>query len=385
VEVDLAAVLHNVRAVLHLVAPAGLLAVVKANAYGHGAAAVAQAAQEAGADGLAVACLREGEQLRQAGLTGPILLLSAGSVEEARAVVAHDLTQTVCRREVAEALSAAAQEAGRTAQVHLKLDTGMGRLGAPAEAVLELAQAVYALPGVEVTGVFSHLATAEDPDPTYARAQFACYQEALRVLGAHGFASGRRHLANSAAALRFPEMRLEAVRTGLLIYGLDPVPGQEVVPLRPALSWKTRVAFARVCAAGCSVSYARTYVTTRECLVGVLPLGYADGFPRAASNRAQVLVRGQLCPVIGTVCMDHVMVDLSPAGEVAVGEEVVLIGEQRGRRITANQLAEWAGTVVHEIPTRIGARVGRCYEGKIGPIRETTATVGGPMTRGEKE
>jgi len=357
VEVDLAAVRHNVAALRTLIAPAQVIAVVKADAYGHGAVPVARAAQQAGAAALAVASLQEGLELRQAGLTGPLLLLHAGRPEEAGEAVAHHLTQTLCRLEVAGALSAAAAP-DRPARVHLKLDTGMGRLGLRPEEVADFARAAFSLPGLELTGVFSHLATAEEPDTTYARLQFARYQQGLAELD---LSPGVRHLANSAGALAFPEMRFDAVRTGLIVYGLDPIAGQEILPLRPALAWKTRVAFLRTLPAGCCISYGRTYTTPGERLVGVLPLGYADGFPRHISNRASVLVRGVRCPTLGTVCMDHVVVDLTPAGDVRVGEEVVLIGPQGADRITANEVAEWAGTVVHEIPTRLGPRVRRCH------------------------
>jgi len=362
VEVDLAAVRHNVRRVRRLLGRPSLLAVVKANAYGHGASPVARAALSAGAAGLAVASLAEGAALREAGIEAPILLLNAGDRRDAPEVVALGLTQSVCAAELARALSRAATRLGTPAQVHLKLDTGMGRLGVQPDRAVEFGQLVEGLPGVRIDGVFSHLATAEAEDTTYAHLQYERYRGALCALAQVGIRPVLRHLANSAATLRFPEMRFDAVRTGLLVYGLSPeAPGLEAVELRPALRWKTRVAFVQVLPAGRPVSYSGTYVTKGNCRAGVLPIGYADGFPRQAGNRAQVLVRGTRCAVIGTVCMDHVMVDLTPAGGVEAGEEVVIIGTQGKARITANQVANWAGTVVHETPTVIGGRVARCY------------------------
>jgi alanine racemase len=379
VEVDLSAVRHNVAAVRRFLGGSGLIAVVKANAYGHGAVEVARAAQQGGATGLAVACTAEGEQLRRAGLEGPILVLAAGDPAAAADLVALGLSHTVCTEEMAAALARAAERQGKQARVHLKIDTGMGRLGRWCQEADTFGAMVQRLPGVVVEGAFTHFATAEEADTSYLQLQFSRFEEALRALAAAGVRPPVRHAANSAAALRFPEMKLDAVRTGLLVYGLRPdAPGLPDIELRPALAWKTRVAFARRLPEGCPVSYGRTYITPGERLVGVLPIGYADGYPRHASNRAQVLVRGTLCPVVGTVCMDHVMVDLTPAGEVAIGEEVVLVGAQQGRRITANQVAEWAGTVVHQVPTVIGNRVARYYtEGSKSRGVEEPGTAGG--------
>jgi alanine racemase len=362
-EIDLGAVRHNTQALKELLGPTcSILAVVKADAYGHGALPVSRAALQAGASGLAVASLAEGVRLRRAGVKGPILLLGAGDTRSARRIPRLHLSQTLCSTEMAQALSRAAQQIGSPARVHVKIDTGMGRLGVRPGNGVEFTRFAASQPGLQLDGVFSHLACAEEPDEGYTRLQFGHFQHVLRGLAAAGISPGLRHLANSAAALRYPEMRLDGVRTGLLIYGLRPdAPDVAELDLRPALTWKTRVAFRQRLPAGSRVSYGGTYVTAKEQQIGVLPLGYADGYPRHASNRAHVLVRGKPCPVIGVVCMDHVMVDLGPAGEVQVGEEVVLIGTQGTGRVTANQLAQWAGTVVHAVPTVIGHRVARVY------------------------
>ncbi len=369
-EVDLAAVRHNVRTLKHFLgSPRHLWAVVKAGAYGHGAVPVAKAALEAGADGLAVSCLIEAAELRRAGISAPILLLTASEPRAAAWTVRLDLMQTACAEDTMHALSSAAQRLGRLARVHLKIDTGMGRLGVPPEKAAPFAALIQSLPGLSLEGVFSHLATAESEHTAYAQTQFERFQQAVRHIAAAGIDPGRRHLANSAATLRFPEMRLDGVRTGLLIHGLYPdAPGLEPLDLRPALTWKTSLSFLQRLPAGSPISYGSTYVTPRASLVGVLPLGYADGYPRHASNRAHVLIRGRLCPVIGVVCMDHTIIDLTSVPDAQVGDEVVLIGRQGNSRLTANHLAQWADTVVHEIPTAIGKRVRRVYVDREQPI-----------------
>ncbi len=362
-EVNTAAVRHNTRLLKHLLGPeCRFWAVVKANAYGHGAVPVSKAALAAGADGLAVSCLIEAAELRRAGIPAPILLLTASEPRAAPWTIRLDLVQTACDEDTVRALSRAAQRLGRPAEVHLKVDTGMGRLGVHPEHAASFAQLIHSLPGLSLQGVFSHLATAESEDTAYARAQFHRFQQAIRHIAAASIDPGMRHLANSAAALRFPDMRLDAVRAGLLLHGILPdAPGLPSIDLRPSLTWKTALSFRHRLPAGSPVSYGCTYVTPRDTLVGVLPLGYADGYPRQASNRAHVLLRGRPCPIIGVVCMDHTIVDLTASPDAQVGDEVVLIGPQGDSRITANQLAQWAGTVVHEVPTAIGKRVRRVY------------------------
>jgi alanine racemase len=363
VEVDLAAVRHNVRVLKELLGSDRFLwTVLKAQAYGHGAVPVARAVGQAGADGIAVSCLAEAAELRRAGITTPLLVLGPGEPRSAGRAVRLDIIQTACTEEMMRALSRAAQREGRAARVHLKVDTGMGRLGVRPHEAAGFARCIESLPGVQLEGTFSHLATAESEDPEFALEQFKRFQEAMGGIRAAGMSPGLRHLANSAATLRFPEMRLDGVRAGLLIYGIMPeAPDLEHLDLRPALTWKTRLSFMHELPPGSPVSYGATYVTSRKSVVGVLPLGYADGYPRRGSNRARVLVRGRPCPVIGVVCMDHVMVDVTPAGDAQRGEEVVLLGRQGNGLITANQLAQWADTVVHEITTVIGRRVRRIY------------------------
>jgi alanine racemase len=381
VEVDLEAIRHNVRTIKRFIGPSRWLwAVVKANAYGHGAETVGNAALEAGADGLAVSCLNEAAELRMdARIRAPLLVLAPGDTRAAAWMVRLDIIQTACSRAMVEALSRAAQRLDKPARVHLKIDTGMGRIGVPHQQAVEFAAFLTGLPGITLEGVFSHLATAESPDESYAQLQFQRFREALDRMAAAGIPLGMRHLANSAATLRFPEMLFDGVRAGLLIYGIAPdAPGLAPIDLRPALSWKTQLSFLHRVPAGGSVSYGCTYFAPTDCTVGVLPLGYADGYPRQASNRSRVLVRGRECPVIGVVCMDHMMIDASGVEDAQVGDEVILVGRQENAAITTNQLAAWAGTVVHEVPTVIGQRVTRVYLDRESPPQAASIPEGEP-------
>ena len=364
VEIDLAAIRHNVTAIKRFIGPSRWLwAVVKADAYGHGAEIAANVALEAGADGVAVSCLSEAAELRMdARIRAPLLVLAPGDTRAAAWMVRLDIIQTACSPPMVEALSRAAGRLEKPARVHLKIDTGMGRIGVRPEQAVEFATFLTGLPGVKLEGVFSHLGTAESPDPAYAHHQFALFQQTLAHLHDAGIPLGMRHIANSAATLRFPDMLLDGVRAGLVIYGIMPdAPELAQINLRPALSWKTQLSFLHRVPPGSAISYGRTYVADRDCTIGVLPLGYADGYPRQASNRSRVLLRGRECPVVGVVCMDHSMVDVSAVPEARIGDEVVLIGKQGNAAITANQLAAWAGTTVHEVPTVIGHRVKRVY------------------------
>jgi alanine racemase len=262
--------------------------------------------------------------------------------------------------EMAQALSTAAVSMGKQARVHVKVDTGLGRLGVEPEEAVEFASSIAGLSGIKVEGVFSHLSAA-DADPVFSSHQFSVFQRVCSELEAAGRKGLTRHIANSAATLRHPEMHLDLVRPGLLVYGLSSV-AQPPIPLRPALTWKARIYFVKRLAAGRRVSYAGTYVTRRATNVAVVLAGYADGYARALSNRASALVRGKRRPVAGRICMDQFLLD---AGDdpVGVGEEVVLIGRQGTEEITANQVAAWRGTSVYEVVTCVNKRVPRVYLG----------------------
>ncbi len=357
-EIDLGAVRDNVRAIsTTLRKPAGLMAVVKADAYGHGAAMVARAAVEAGASGLGVATLDEGVQLRRAGIGAAILVLGHAIAEEAECAVAHDLAVAVFRMEVARALSQAAARVGRRARVHLKIDTGMGRLGiAPGEA-LSLARALTALDGILLEGCFTHFATADERDLAFARAQLEQFRAVLRQLEEAGVSAGVRHAANSAAAMALPESHLDLVRTGVALYGILPAPhlgGR--VPLRRVMRLRALITQVKQVPPGATIGYGRAYRAERATTIATLPVGYADGYPRLLSARGEVSLRGQRVPVAGRISMDQCTID---AGNLAVrvGDEVELWGED----VPVEEVADRAQTIAYEILTGVSPRVPRVF------------------------
>jgi alanine racemase len=348
----------NVNALVAKVAPAKLYAIVKANAYGHGAVAVGCAAIDAGAAGLGVVCVDEGEELRLAGITAPVLVVGYTPPEEAERVVELGLTPVIDSMQVALALSRFAAARGVTQRVHIELESGLNRHGLPLEELVPFGESVRALPSIEIEGLFTHFAAAEEGDDTFTRAQF----EALMAASDRLAWIPVRHCAASASVLNAPNMRLEMVRVGLAIYGYEPAAGiAGDVPLREALSLKSRIARLIDVQSGGTVGYGRTWVAERPSKIALVMCGYADGYRRALSNKASVLVRGQRAPLAGRVAMDMCMVDVTDVAGVAVDDEVVLIGEQGGERIDADDLAALADTISWEILAGISARVPRLY------------------------
>ena len=357
-EVDLDALALNIRSLKGRANGAALMAVVKANAYGHGAVAVARAVLSAGADRLGVICVDEGEQLRRGGIGAPILVMGHTPATDAVRLADLGLTATVASREMAEALAAAAAQRGVRLPVHLKVDTGLNRYGlTPAEA-LTLAGWLRDSPSLEVEGLFSHFASADEPDKGYTLDQYARFRQVSEALAWIPI----RHVSNTATLLDMPDLSLEMVRPGLGIYGL--FPSGEVrrdVGLMPVLSLKSRIVRLTPVGAGDSVSYGRTWRAARRSLIGLVMCGYADGLPRSLSNRASVLVHGRRVPIVGRICMDMCMVDVTDVAEVARGDEVVIIGGQGEENITADEVAGLAGTISYEILCAISARVPRLY------------------------
>ncbi len=358
VEVDLGAIRHNVGVLTPQTAE--LMAVVKADAYGHGAVAVARAALDAGATWCGVALVEEGLELRAAGVEAPILVLSEFPPDAEAVALAHRLTPSLYSREGLARLAAAARG---PVDVHVKVDTGMHRVGVwPPEDLVAYLRAVSE-DGLRVDGIWTHLAKSED-DADTTRAQLARYDEALRASAAAGFEPTLRHAANSGGVLRHPEAAYDLVRPGVALFGIAPGPDVRA-DLRPALTWRSAVSFARRLPAGERLSYGHRYELTRDAMVATVPVGYADGYPRALSSKADVLIRGARCRVAGNVTMDQVLVDCGDL-EVHAGDEVVLLGAQGGEEVTAWELAAHADTIAYEIVTRIGQRVPRVYPGEGG-------------------
>jgi alanine racemase len=358
-EISLEAVKHNISRIRKLLAPAvKFMAVVKANAYGHGAVAVSRAAIEAGADSLAVANLKEALELREAGIVSPILILTESPTSVMDEIIQYDLSQTLYSYSEAQALSDEAQKRKRSARVHVKVDTGMGRVGVPPSEAVAFVAKVSSLPAIELEGIFTHFAKAEDPHDNFTQDQFKKFQQVTAKLKSIPI----KHAANSAAVLFHPETHLDMVRVGLMMYGLYPQGSSRgMIDLKPALAFKSRVTYLKSIPAGTPVSYGCTYVTPTETTIATIPVGYADGYSRRLSNRGQVVIRGKRFPVVGRVTMDLIMVNVGQA-KVEVGDEVVLIGEQNGQAISVDEVAGLEETISYEVICGIGKRVPRIYK-----------------------
>lgn len=361
VEVDLKVIESNVRSFTALT-QAQVMAVVKANGYGHGALPVAQAALRGGARWCAVARLSEALELRAGGLECPILLLGLTTPPEMAHAVRSRISMTVWREEQILQAADAARRAGAPARLHLKVDTGMSRLGVQPEAALELAKSLSARDGVRFEGLFTHFARADERDPATTDRQVERFRAVLHAFREAGLEPALVHAANSAATLKRPDQHYDLVRVGIALYGLHPSPETRLPDqIRPALAWKTQLSHVKLLPTGRGVSYGHVYNTTKEERIGTLPVGYADGFRRVPGN--EVLVRGRRVPVVGRVCMDQCLVQLDQVPEASVGDEVVLIGFQGDERISAEEVAARWGTINYEVVCGIGARVPRISAG----------------------
>lgn len=357
-EIDLSAIAANLAAVKERLAPATkIMAIVKANAYGHGLIPIARKAREAGADRLGVALVEEALELREAGLDIPIHLLSEPPVDAAEEIAAHHLIPAVYSIELAEALSHQAQTAKAPITVHLKVDTGMHRAGAPLDQSLELYRAIRRLPGLEVEGIFTHFACADSPDNPFTTKQLESFLQLKKALPEVSL----WHAANSAAAIFMRETQLDMVRIGIAMYGLQPSARPSPIPLKPALSLKTKISLVRELQAGEGVSYGLTYIAERKTTVATLPIGYGDGYSRLLSNKGQVLIGGKRVNIIGNVCMDQLLVEVDRV-KAAAGDEVVLIGNQGRETISAEEMASWLGTINYEVVCLLNKRVARVYQ-----------------------
>jgi alanine racemase len=361
VEVALGAARHNLAQVRQLTA-AKVMPVVKANAYGHGILEMSRFYEAEGVDALAVGFLEEGILLRTNGIELPILVLGGMLSDQAGEFIQYNLIPTVSSMTKAEQMAAAARAQGVLTGVHLKIDTGMERIGVHRENALPFVEQAMELTGIRVDGIYSHFATADLPDDTFAPEQLQAFLDLLDEIEKSGIKIPLRHLANSAGLIRFPEAHLDMVRPGLMLYGCYPAAWlAEQVDLQPVLSLKSQVAYFKVVAAERGISYGHRHVTGFQTRVVTVPVGYGDGYDRGLSNRGEVLIGGKKLPVTGTICMDQFMVDIGPAGSAWNGDEVVLIGNQGEECITVEEIAHTLGTVPWEVLTRLNTRIPRVY------------------------
>ncbi len=338
-----------------------ILAVVKANAYGHGAATVARYVEKKYADYFGVAIVEEGIALREAGVSKPVIVFTPPQPRQLESYFAYDLEPTVSSFQDAEMLDSMGRKLRKTVDVHLKLDTGMNRIGVKQKDLESLAGSVGGMRRVQLKGAFTHFATADDRDKSFTLQQFELFQNMLSLLRRNGIDPELVHCANSAAILEFPQTYCSMVRPGISMYGHYPSRTMpKSVPLKPAMSFVTTVAFVKSIDAGESVSYGRRFVASKRTRVATLPVGYADGYSRLLTGKASVLIGGRKFPVVGTICMDMMMVDVGDT-DVAVGDEAVLVGRQNGQEIACWDLAERIGTIPYEILCGISARVPRLY------------------------
>jgi alanine racemase len=362
-QIDLAALRWNFEQVRSIVGPGiKIFSVVKADAYGHGAREVAAALAAAGSDGFGVATLEEGIELREAGIRSPILVLTAVYAEQLEEFFRRDLTPAVSDVATIRELDEMTRRHGRMLKFHLKVDTGMGRLGLLHSEIEAWLPDIVKLEALHLEGIFSQLAHAEDAAGGYTKGQVKNFNYVVERLRGAGFKPSLIHLANSAGVIGVSDSHGTLVRPGLMLYGVYPAPEMaRRVELRPALSWRTRILQLKELPAGSSIGYGRTFTTRRESSIAALPVGYADGYHRLLSNRGAALVRGQRAPIVGRISMDLTLIDVTDIRGVSQGDEVVLLGRQGDETISAGEMAVWAETISYEILTSISARVPRVY------------------------
>lgn len=368
IEIDHGRLADNVRQLKRAAAEAELWAVVKADGYGHGAVETARIALAHGVKGLAVAAVEEGVALREAGIRAPILVLGALPAWQAREYIEYDLIATVADLPGAQALQRAAAAAGRRARAHMKIDTGMGRFGVLPGEALAFASALRSMPSIILEGMYTHFATADEPDSAFAKLQLARFVEVRRELANNGLEPRFVHAAGSAALFALPQARFSMVRVGLALYGLYPSPWirdlatEKGIRLQPALSLRCQVIAVRRMAAGTPLGYGASFVTPAETTIVTLPIGYSNGVPRQLSNQGYVLIHGRRHPIVGRVCMNHCFADVGDE-DVAVGDTATLLGTCGEEEITADEWARRLGTVAYEIVCNVGNNASRRYRG----------------------
>jgi alanine racemase len=363
-EIDLGALAYNYRQIRRVTPKeTKILGVVKADAYGHGALPVSQKLEELGVEYLGVAMSDEGVQLRKGGIKTPVLLLGGVYKEDLEWVLQYKLTPVVFQKESLQLLHRAARRERKKVRVHLKVDTGMGRLGVPLRLWPAFLDDLRHFPGLEVEGILSHYSMADETDAPYTEGQWKAFQEAVAIAESKGIHARYKHISNSAGLTAFPSWSGNLVRPGIILYGSYPSPSfRDLIQLRPVMRVKTRIGLLKRVPAGEKISYGGTYVTRKQSLIATLPIGYADGYNRRLSNQGQVLVRGRRAPVVGRVCMDYIIADVSDIPGVALGDEVVLMGRQGREEISAEEIGEKIGTISYEVLCLVGRRVPRVYK-----------------------
>lgn len=380
-EISLDAIEHNARTFKkNLRRGCKLMAVVKADGYGHGAYETARAALRAGAEYLGVALLDEALELRAAGITEPVLVLGYTPPRSVKKAVEANVTLTVFTTEVLEAVGAAAAVSPLTpARIHLKVDTGMTRIGVRTkEEALSLARQAIQTPGIALEGVFTHFATADSPDDTFTREQFRRFMDILRYLSDEGINIPLRHCCNSAATMQYSDMHLDMARVGISLYGLPPSPSfaQDTHALQPAMQFKTRLVQVKDVETGTPVSYGRTFIAERPSRIGTIPVGYADGLSGSLSNRADLLVHGNRVRIAGRVCMDQTMLDITDVQNAKEGDSVTIFGQSENAYLPVDELAGLMGTINYEVVCLIGKRVPRVYMHKGKPVATVNKLIG---------
>lgn len=376
-EVDLKAIAHNIRELRRVTNPkARFMAVVKANAYGHGIIEVARQLLENGIEALGVANIEEGIQIRKDGIYAPVLIFGYTSPVHAKKLIEFDLTQTVFSCETSEKLSQAANAYGKKIKVHIKVDTGMGRLGllpgrlrlskydkGTKDSSVSEVESISRLNMLELEGIYTHFATADKADRTYAKNQFEIFMDFLNRLRAAGLEIPVTHAANSAAIINMPETHLDMVRAGISIYGLYPSEevDRSIIKLKPAMELKTKIIHLKKVPAGFKISYGTTYETEKPTTIATVSIGYADGLNRLLSSKGRLLVCGQSAPIVGRICMDLTMLDVGEIQEVVMEEEVVVFGKQGNASITVDEIASTINTINYEVISTIMERVPRIY------------------------
>lgn len=361
-EIDLKKLRKNIQRIKKIISPkTKFMAIVKANAYGHGAVEVAKTAESAGVDFLGVATLGEALELRSAFIKSPILVLSETAHEHVQRLIDADITQTVYSFELAQLLSDTAKQKNAAAKIHIKVDTGMGRVGVLAENAPALIKKIASLPNLNIDGIFTHFSKADSTKSDFTKKQFNKFMSVIKQVEAMGIRIPIKHAANSAATLYFPETQLDMVRIGICMYGLYPAKNiRKNIGIEPVLSFKTKVIYVKEVPKGTPISYGATYTTPSKKSIATLPVGYADGLPRGLSNKGHVLIKGKRFPIIGNVTMDMTLVDTS-RDKIEVGDDVVIIGCQGKQQITSDEIAEQNKTINYEIICGIGKRVPRVY------------------------